>query len=267
MPINGLSRYSKLFKNIQNPFVYISNKIVPSSRVLTFVTKPIPIKFNVYQGKEHLMLIFKEIFLSDLYEIDQLCEQLPNNPVIIDIGMNVGYFDILLLSKIPIKKIYAYEPVPSNIAFFKETEEANKLVFREMNVYQMAVTGKPLNSIDLYLEDSNNATVNASVFAGFDKSHKNKLTVPCITLTDIIINNNLEQIDYLKMDCEGSEFDILLNTDPELLKRISKMTIEVHDLDNENNNIIHLANYLESLGYSTSQYSVADTCHILHVNK
>ena len=267
MPIEGLSRYFKLFKNIQNPFVYLYNKIVPTNKVLTFVTKPVAIKFKVYQGKEHLMLIFKEIFLSDLYEIDQLCAKLPNNPVIIDIGMNVGYFDILLLSKIPVKKIYAFEPVPSNVALFKETVAANKEVFKNMNVFQMAVTGRPLDSIDLYLEDSNIATVNASVFAGFDKSHKNKLTVPCITLTDIILKNNIEQIDYLKMDCEGSEFDILLNTDPELLKRVHKMTIEVHDLDKKNNNIIYLTKYLESLGYSTSQYSVADTCYILHVNK
>ena len=33
---------------------------------------------------------------------------------------------------------------------------------------------------------------------------------------------------FLKIDCEGAEYDILLNADPEVMKRISEVVLEMH---------------------------------------
>ena len=41
--------------------------------------------------------------------------------------------------------------------------------------------------------------------------------------------NDVDRIDFLKMDCEGSEFGIFRTTPKEYLERINKMAIEFHD--------------------------------------
>jgi len=37
-------------------------------------------------------------------------------------------------------------------------------------------------------------------------------------------------VDYLKMDCEGAEWDILLNTPAQVLSRIRHIELEFHNI-------------------------------------
>ncbi|WP_461115706.1 FkbM family methyltransferase [Spirosoma jeollabukense] len=50
-------------------------------------------------------------------------------------------------------------------------------------------------------------------------------------------DNDLQTIDLLKMDFEGSEYDILYHTAPGLIRRVRQLAIEVHNLDDDRNNI------------------------------
>src|SRR6267142_590404 len=239
MPTEGYKRYFNLFKNIKNPGVYLRNKLAHSQTPLSFVTRPNAIKINVPAS---LFLVFKEIFMSDVYDIDDLLKQLPDNPTVVDIGANAGYFDLILLSKIDKARIYAYEPMPANIALFRDTIEKNNLG-NHIALLPMAVTGATQSHLDLFAEDARNNTVVASVFAGFNDSNTQKISVPCISLTQIIEGNNLKNIDVLKIDCEGSEFDIIYNTPAELIKRAALIAVEVHDMDKDRNNIVYFNNY------------------------
>lgn len=44
----------------------------------------------------------------------------------------------------------------------------------------------------------------------------------------IILENNLINIDFLKVDIEGFEYDLIINEDTDFLKRVNKMAIELH---------------------------------------
>lgn len=257
MPTEGYRRYFKLFKNIKNPGVYLRSKIAQSQTPLSFVTKPNAITINV---PANLFLVFKEIFMSDVYDIDDLLKQLPEFPTVVDIGANAGYFDLILLSKIDKARIYAYEPMPANVALFRDTIEKNNLG-HQIALLPMAVTGTPQSHLDLFVEDARTNTVVASVFAGFNDSNTQKISVPCISLTDIIEGNNLKNIDVLKIDCEGSEFDIIYNTPVELIKRAALIAVEVHDMDKDKNNIVYFNKYLKSMGYNTTHTQINGFCH------
>lgn len=260
MAVNGVRRYFRLWDHIENPAEYIVRKGERHRRDLTFTTRPLPIHFRVSAA---LYQVFKEIFMADVYEIDALVKTLPKTPVVIDVGANAGFFDIQLLSKIDQATIYAYEPMPANVRTLQYTLQQNPRLQQSVRLFQMAVTGQPLNELDLFAEAEENNQVVASMFAGFNENNTQKITVPCITLTDIIQQNDLQSIDLLKLDCEGSEYDIIYNTPPELIKRIRKMVIEVHDLDKHQNNIGAFNTYVKSLGYTTTHEPINAFCHAM----
>jgi hypothetical protein len=61
----------------------------------------------------------------------------------------------------------------------------------------------------------------------------------------------------MKLDCEGSEYEIVFNTPRDLFKNIKRIAIEVHEpkyfnLDPETYNRKKFISYLEGLGYECS---------------
>ena len=55
------------------------------------------------------------------------------------------------------------------------------------------------------------------------------IEVETLTLPSIMERNNLQHIDFLKMDCEGSEGVILRSTPKDYLQRVRKIAMEFHD--------------------------------------
>jgi FkbM family methyltransferase len=245
MSVKGITRYQRLTQNIANWQEYIFRKGERKKRSLQFTTRPYPIHFKVPGS---LYQVFKEIFMEDFYEIDSLVKKLPDNPVIIDVGANAGFFNILLFSKIHKARILAYEPMPSNIAFFKDAIDRNPIL-QSIKLYQAAVTGKPKEYIELFTEDTEGNTVVSSVFSNFNQLNNKKVRVEARSLSSIIAGHKLEQVDLLKLDCEGSEYDIIYNTDPSILARVKMMVIEVHQIDRDQHNLNALDRYLTSMGY------------------
>lgn len=264
MPKKGLKRYLQLLKNIKNFTEYIFNANKRYHRSLTFITKPNAIKFQV---PESLYQVFKEIFMADVYHINTLTKKIPTNSTIIDIGANAGFFDILILSKLSNATIYAYEPLESNVTLLQETINTNRNISKKISIYQKGVTGAALPFLELFAEDTTDNSVVASTFANFNKLNTKKIIVPCITLTEIINDCKTEKIDLLKLDCEGSEYDILYNTPSTLLQKINFLSIEVHDLDTDKNNLQALNKYLISLGYKTSYSPINNFCYAFEAEK
>lgn len=257
MAIKGFKRYLQLAKNVTNPVDYFMGKGNRYKKPLVFTTKPGRITFQVPAS---IYLVFKEIFMNDVYAIDDLIKKIPKNPVIVDIGANVGFFDILMLSKLPEAEIYAYEPLAANVDTLKKIIDSNPSIQQSIALYQYAVTGLPKEALYLYMENTEDSQVVASVFSAFNANNTKKISVPCITLTDIIKEHKLENIDILKIDCEGSEYDIIYNTDPELVRKAKIIALEVHDVDTGKNNFPAMKDYLISLGYTISAEPINDFC-------
>ncbi len=247
MAVTGLARYQRLVANITNWHEYLLHKNKRHARSLRFTTRPILQRFSV---PATLYQVFKEIFMEDFYEIKQLVSKLPEKPVIIDVGANAGFFGILLFSKIKEATVFAYEPMPSNIFLFQETIKANPAM-QAIQLHQKAVTGLPITSIELFTADTDSNTVVSSVFSGFNGLNNKKINVPAQSLTSIMEEKNLRQVDLLKLDCEGSEYDIIYNTHPSVLQKINMMVIEVHQLNSEKNNVKALDEYLQLNKYTT----------------
>jgi FkbM family methyltransferase len=68
------------------------------------------------------------------------------------------------------------------------------------------------------------------------QSHLNKsvyiekgLSVNSISLVDALVKFGLESCDLLKLDCEGTEYQILFGTPRSALKRVQRIVMEYHN--------------------------------------
>lgn len=144
-----------------------------------------------------------------------LCE-LPDNAVIVDIGMNVGLFTLYLGAKS--RKFYGIEPCEYHIEIAKELFE--KLGY-DVTVYKGVIYNK--NGMVGLWEAPENTTSNR---VGDTAPTK----VESKTLKSFFDENGIEKVDFLKMDCEGSEKQIILQdpTIDEALKKCKTIFIETH---------------------------------------
>jgi FkbM family methyltransferase len=258
---NSIARYKNLFRHIRNWPAYFTRKFNKTFQAMEFVTTGNSLRFRV--PSTGLYLVFKEIFVSDFYDIDTLIKKLPPQPLIVDIGANAGYFNIMLFSKIKDATVYAYEPIPVNYELFKTNISLNPTLANRIHLFNKAVTGKPQDGVELFMEHSADNSVIASVYSDFDQQNKYSIKAPSISLEEIIKGNNFNRIDLLKIDCEGSEYPIIYETPAALWARVNRMTIEVHNLDNDKRNADYLGKYLQQQGFDvTSEFAHAN-CYAL----
>jgi FkbM family methyltransferase len=189
---------------------------------------------------------YKESFLDEVYYKGIPKNHLGTNPVIIDVGANVGYFSLFSLVRYPKARVFSFEPMPVNYKLLqKYSSENTALNFTPVN---MAVSGEK-GYITLQYDASDSFTTCASVF---DTAHgSDTLQVETTTLADIMATHQLDKIDLLKLDCEGSEYSILYNTTDDVWAKIGALTIETHLGKGADENRDHLVAHLKHKGYTT----------------
>ena len=242
-----MMRYIRLFRNVSNWWLHFAAKLG--------LTEIDPLKFRARNNitvevPRRIQHEFKEIFMEGSYT-SGLGLAIPDRPTIIDIGANAGFFTFFAASRFPGAKIISYEPIESNFRQLERNQALNSNV--QVLCFQKAVScysGK----IGISFDPGDSFTTSASVF-GCSDSQLKTVQVPCVTLQEIFDEHQLDRCNLLKMDCEGSEFEILYNCPVNYLHRVDQMAIEVHGRKEANQNIESLAGYLNSIDFNTHQYA------------
>lgn len=165
--------------------------------------------------------IIKETCLDRQYE--QASVEIEDGWIVVDIGAGLGDFAICIASKHPQSTVYAYEPFPESFA----TLEANLRLNRVHNVqaFPYAISGQD-GYVDLHIV-SKEAVQQSTAFVR-DRA-RDRIRVPSITLDRLLDEIREGRCDYLKIDCEGAEYEILFNASGETLQRIKHICLEYHD--------------------------------------
>ena len=117
------------------------------------------------------------------------------NPIILDIGANVGAFAVWASRRWPSSHIHCYEPLPENFALLQQN--LSSLASRvELNNFAI---GDPAHTL-LYLGRNN-----CGEASFFDIGEQSREAVEVITQPPSV----LPRADILKMDVEGAEIEIL----------------------------------------------------------
>jgi len=145
--------------------------------------------------------------VAGLYEPVQtswVAEKLRLGGVFVDVGANFGWFTTLALSKVGKKgRVFSFEPSP--VAFGTLRDSLPSSSFPHATLVNVAVGSEPGETI-VYLPNSGEVH-SPSVFStpGDFRPH----TVPRISLDTYPPFANINRIDIVKMDVEGSEPDVL----------------------------------------------------------
>jgi len=198
-----------------------------SHRELNIVSEEAKKHFdNPYNYTKEILTQFEDDFYKDYFKGDNL--------TVLDLGANCGLFDLFMSPSA--KHIYAVEPTPSHNIVKKELTEGLPITHIEAAIHNY--TGKTK-----FYECEINFTMNSlqNRFGGF-------IEVDCITLKDLFEKYNIEHIDLLKCDVEGSEHDAITEeTLKPVVDKIDKVWMEVHAPIAEVQD--KFANILESVGF------------------
>lgn len=159
--------------------------------------------------------------------------------IVVDIGANIGIFSILASQRA--KKVYSFEPVLEN---FKMLTSNVKLNQKTNCILLNKAVSNTVGSRRLFLADDN---FGGNSFSGDHwqvKEHSQSIEVETTNLETFIKKNKIDQIDFLKIDCEGAEYEILMNCSKSVLSKIKKISMEFHNF-NGDDRVLKLIDFLK----------------------
>ena len=164
-----------------------------------------------------LVPLYKEIFYKDDYRLR--IDPLPPQATVIDIGANIGMFALYAAAEFGAARVYAFEPFAESFALLSRNAEQNRLAAITPVPLAIAGTAGPR---ELHMQGRHGVH---SLFGTAGAA----VRIECITLADAFERCAIARCDFLKLDCEGAEYEILLATPSEIYARIDRIALEYHD--------------------------------------
>lgn len=177
-------------------------------------------RFKVRTGMD--IWIIKETCLDRDYERNSV--PIKDGWVVIDIGAGLGDFTITVAREHPNSVVYAYEPFPESFALLQENIKLNQVSNVRAFPYAVGKRSEPMR-----LDTTTRIAVQYSTARIATSPNPETVQVPGQSLADIFFIERLSQCDFLKVDCEGAEYDIFLYTNEETLRKIRRVCLEYHD--------------------------------------
>ncbi len=165
--------------------------------------------------------IIKETCLDRDYE--RIGPTIEDGWTVIDIGAGLGDFCVHVARRFPRARVIGFEPFAQSFELLQHNILLNKLV--NIRAYPVAVSSHG-GSMRLQLADE---AVKHSTSTAPPDSTISGHTTKSVTLADAMNLEGVLECDLLKIDCEGGEFDILLNAPDELLQHFRHICLEYHD--------------------------------------
>ena len=215
---NGYSKYYWKITDFGGQFIFENDKMFVKINELSFRIETL----------EELFII-NEVFLERMYKIESNSDY-----IVFDIGMNVGITSLYLSQFDNIKSIYSFEPLNptyvcalSNIS--RNPKYANKI---KVNNYGLSNVDKEIE-LDYDPNNRGNIGVKNTFVNNIKAKQIEKIQLRCASevLKDFI-QKNTEIKFIVKMDCEGSEYDIIEDlVKANMLSKFDIFMIEWHNME------------------------------------
>lgn len=188
--------------------VYKKNKLIK----FKYGNKIIGFYFDSARQRSNTIQLISEEFIIEQYKWLNL-----KNKQVIDIGANICDSAIYFALK-GARHIYAFEPYPYSYELAQKNIKLNGLRSK-ITLLNEGVGGKT-SGIRIGSEYKN--------YGGSDlKNFSSGKSIQITTLEDIVKRFNIENAS-LKIDCEGCEYGVILNSPNKILRKFDQIVIEYH---------------------------------------
>ncbi len=170
------------------------------------------------------------------------------NMVVFDIGAHLGLMSIICAQLLQKKgKVYSFEPTPKTFEILKKVIKLNNA--SDVVIPINKAVAKENKIIDFYLSVEDGSNSNSLV----SKNHRERKPIQIqVTSLDIFAKeNNIKQIDLIKIDAEGSEYDVLLGAKNIISSFKPKIILALHPplIKNNGHNIEDIYEFLINHNY------------------
>lgn len=165
-----------------------------------------------------------EVFAEDEYGMDWFAQGLGDAPALVDIGAHIGCFSIAFATRFAGATVDAFEPTPSTGSFLQRNVDDNGLADR-VRVHREAVSA----SAGVLVMADNGAGSGHNGVLHLGEAGAVSIEVPCVGLASVLESAG-DRVDIMKMDAEGAEYDVILNSPPERWAAVRRLVMEYHPL-------------------------------------
>ena len=206
---------TKLFKNwYVYPLVYF--KLTKKQHVIFETKTGLNIKIRVNSTD---LMALTHVWMIQEYSNSGF--DINDSDIVIDIGAHIGLFALFASQFCKQGKIFCFEPIKENYELLVENINSNKI--KNIIPFNFAVS-KESDSVKIFINDDYSGH---SMFL----ETNNFVIVKSKSILDIFSENNIQECNFLKLDCEGAEYDIINSLPSDFLNKIKKSVIEYHLAD------------------------------------
>lgn len=174
---------------------------------------------------------YNEIFKLEIYSFNSKTEK----PLIIDCGANMGLSVLYFSKKYPNSKIIAFEPDESVITYLEKNIKSQKI--KNVDIFKKAVWNCE-TSLDFYTDNGLGGRV------GIKYKNQTATKVKTVRLKNLLNRD----VDFLKLDIEGSEYLVLKDCESEI-SNVENIFIEYHSENNKEQKLGEILEILKRNGF------------------
>ncbi len=163
-----------------------------------------------------------EVFMKHPYDHSKF-HPLGESPTTVDLGAHIGSFTVQTARAFPHARIVAVEASQATHKLLQKNIMLNNLT--NVTAIHCAIAPEE-GEVTLRVDPSR--SVFSSRVASVGNSQGTIELTPACTIESLMEKYKLSQIDFLKCDIEGSEFDIFLNLPAHIWKRLKNVSLEYH---------------------------------------
>lgn len=171
--------------------------------------------------------------------------------VILDIGVNFGE-TLLNFAKLTGEngKVYGFEPMPA--IYKKCLNNVSLNTFKNIVLENFALSDTNEN---LVVNDPLNGNSGGTYVSKLSSDNTNQITINSVTLDDYVLQNGIDQIDFIKIDVEGYETNVVKGAIETIKKFRPLLYIEVCDenLKRSGSSSKELIQLLKNLNYTVKK--------------
>jgi FkbM family methyltransferase len=140
---------------------------------------------------------------------------------VLDVGANIGAFCVFVKTFCPAAKVICVEPMSSNI----EVLTVNVAGLAVIERLALAAKSGPVTMYDFGLE-------NSGCHSMYDLGVTTAKPVEVLgaTLGELLDLHGIDRLRFLKLDCQGAEYDAIPAAGSAVMNRIDVIALEVHGI-------------------------------------